>query len=76
VQADRVADVEAAHVLADFRDLAGDFVSECERERFDPRTSGAIVHIGVADAGGADTHEDITGTARWHRDVGIFDGVP
>ena len=36
VQADRVADAEAAHVLAYGRDLAGDFVPEGEGERFDP----------------------------------------
>ena len=75
MQADGVANAVAEHVLADLGDLAGDFVPEREGERFDARTPGPVVHVGVADAGGPNAHEHVTGTALRHRDFGVFDGV-
>jgi len=75
MQADRVADVVVEDIMADFDDLARDFVSECEGKRVDARTPGPIMHIGMTNAGGANAHKDVTGTATRHRDVGIFNGV-
>jgi len=75
VEAHGVADAVVERVLADFHDLAGDFMPEREGEWIDARPAGPIMHIGVTDAGGANAHEDVAGTARGHRDFGVFDAV-
>jgi len=75
MQADRVAHDVVEDIMADCRDFAGDLVSERERKRLDAGTAGSVMRIGMTDAGGANAHEHVTGTAKWHRDFGIFNGV-
>jgi hypothetical protein len=76
VETHPVAYAGGGYLLANLNHLARHLVAEGEGERFDARASGAIVHVGVADAGCADAHKYVTGAARRHRDVGIFNGVP
>jgi hypothetical protein len=76
VETHPVAHAGGGDLLANLNHLARHLVAEGEGERFDARASGAIVHVGVADAGCADAHKYVTGAARRHRDVGIFNGVP
>ena len=75
MQADRIANTEIQDILADFSDLACDFVSEREGKRVDTRTPGSVVHVGMTNSCGANVYEYVTWTATRHRDFGIFHGV-
>ena len=75
VQADGVADAEIDHMLSDLDDLPRDFVAEGKGQRFDARATGAVVCVGMTDAGGADAHQHVAGSARRHGDDIIGNGM-
>jgi hypothetical protein len=62
VDAHAIACFDLADLDADLFDRAGYFVPKCDRSPADRRGAGAIVGIGMADAGSLDANEDIVAT--------------
>ena len=66
VDADPVAWAERADFFTDALNHARVFMAQGERQRAGGRHAGAVVHVGMADAGGMDAHQHLAGAG--HRD--------
>ena len=53
MKAHAIAGLKISNGDADLLNRAGNFVSERNRQLFNPRNAGAIMRVGMADAGGA-----------------------
>ena len=73
MDADAITDFEIRNRRSDFFDNPGDFVSERERQLRDWRNARAIMSVGMADTGGADTDQNVVGADGGHVDSLLFE---
>jgi hypothetical protein len=73
VEHNSIARLNTPSGLADGLNLAGDFVSQCERQGVEGRLPGPVVDIGMTDPGGSYPDQHITVADMRHRQLEHFE---